>query len=150
MGDVDSQKEQEQGAKKMQQQILRALEAQMFKARHVLMCLTPLVAPTPLKRAWCLFELWVALQHNIKVTMCFGTGDAAELHRAVRNGSFDVNKMVGVIRTEASGAMDEADKKLILGLIDDKMGVDRFNAEMQERLLECMKLTVAAVIARGG
>ena len=45
--------------------------------------------------------------------------------------------------------MDEGDKRLILGLIDDAMGVERFNAEMQEKLLECMRLTVAAVVARG-
>ena len=41
------------------------------------------------------------------------------------------------------------DKRLILGLIEDAMGVARFNAEMQEKLLQCMRLTVAAAIARG-
>ena len=75
-------------------------------------------------------------------------GDA--LHVAVMSGNFDVTQIVGEIRAQDAGAMDETDKQLILGLIQDAMGMDCFNIEMRERLLECMKLTVAAVIARGG
>ena len=134
LNDAESpQRDEESAAKDMQQQILDALTAQMLKAGHVLMCLSPLQAPVPLKRAWCLFELWVALQSNIKLTMCFGSGDADKLHAVVRGGNFDVRKLVGVIRAEAAGAMDEGDKRLILGLIEDAMGVARFNAEMQEK-----------------
>ena len=68
---VEPQDESEKEKKEMQQQIVVALRTQMLKAGHVLMCLWPLEAPTPLKRAWCLFELWIALQHGVKLTMCF-------------------------------------------------------------------------------
>ena len=129
-----------------QRQILAALKAQMQKSGHVLMCMWPLEAPTPLARAWCLFELWVALQNGIKLTMCFGSVDAAALHEAVRGGSFDAAKMVGEIRAQDAGAMDKNDKRMILGLIDSAMGIDFFNEEMQRQLLACMKQTVASVI----
>ena len=129
-----------------QRQILAALKAQMQKSGHVLMCMWPLEAPTPLARAWCLFELWVALQNGIKLTMCFGSVDAAALHEAVRGGSFDAAKMVGEIRAQDAGAMDKNDKQIILSLIDSAMGIDEFNEEMQQQLLACMKQTVASVI----
>merc|ERR1711871_1204203 len=138
----------EEDETKMQNQIVGALKAQMIKSGHVLMCLWPLEAPTPLKRAWCLFELWVALQNDVKLTMCFGDADAAKLLEAVRAGSFDVAKMVGEIRAQDAGAMDKNDKKLILGLIESQMGVARFNEEMQEKLLHCIKETVTTVITR--
>eukprot|EP00937_MAST-01D_sp_MAST-1D-sp2_P001674 g1674.t1 len=132
--------------KKLQRHIVDALTAQMLKAGHVLMCLWPLEAPTPLRRAWCLFELWVALRNDIKVTMCFGSADADALHAAVRGGSFNVAKVVGEIRAQDAGAMDETDRQLILGLIDNEMGVDRFNTEMQERLIVCIQQTVARAV----
>ena len=45
-----------------------------------------------------------------------------------------------------TGCLLQKDKELILGLIETEMGVDRFNAELQEKLLGCMRQTVAAVV----
>ena len=132
----------------MQQKIVDALRAQMLKSGHVLMCLWPLEAPTPLRRAWCLFELWVALQNDIKLTMCFGKAEAKDLLAAVCAGSFDANKMVGEIRAQDAGSMLQQDKDLILGLIEREMGVEQFNTEMQAKLRKCIKDTVTSVIAR--
>ena len=68
---LEAAPEDEEGSvKEMQQQLVDALKAQMLKAGHVLMCLWPLQSPTPLKRAWCLFEAWVAIHNGIKLTMC--------------------------------------------------------------------------------
>jgi hypothetical protein len=136
-------KSKKEAAKEMQRQVVGALKAQMLKAGHVLMCLWPLEMPVPLSRAWCLFELWVALENDIGLTMCFGDADATALHEAVQCGSFDVAKVVGEIRAQDAGCTVQADKELILGLIEDEMGVMNFNAQMQERLLECMKQTAA-------
>ena len=138
--------EEMQAMKATQRQIMGALKAQMLKAGHVLMCLWPLQSPTPLKRAWCLFEAWVALHNGIKLTMCFGDADAAALFQAVRDGSFDVRRILGEIRAQDAGCLLQKDKELILGLIETEMGVDRFNAELQEKLLGCMRQTVAAVV----
>ena len=87
------------------------------------------------------------MQNGVKVTMCFGGADAAALYDAVRNGSFDIAKLVGEIRAQDAGCMEREDKDLILGLIEKEMGVERFNAEMQEKLHKCLQDTVTAFIA---
>ena len=132
----------------MQQQIVVAPRTQMLKAGHVLMCLWPLEAPTPLRRAWCLFELWVALQNDIKLTMCFGKAEAKDLLAAVRAGSFDVNKMVGEIRAQDALATKHEDKQLILGIVENATGIEQFNKDVQDNLLKAMRGTVTALIAQ--
>ena len=132
----------------MQDHVCKTLKAQMLKSGHVLMCLWPLEAPVPLKRAWCLFELWMALQNGVKVTMCFGGADGAALYDAVRDGSFDIAKLVGEIRAQDAGCMEQKDKDMILSLIENEMGVERFNAELQQKLHKCLQDTVRSVIAR--
>ena len=64
----------------------------------------------------------------------------------MREGSFDVMKLLGEIRAQDADCLLQRDKELILGLIENEMGVQRFNMELQEKLLGCMRQTVAAVV----
>eukprot|EP00937_MAST-01D_sp_MAST-1D-sp2_P001009 g1009.t1 len=132
----------------MQQELVSALKSQMLKSGHVLMCLWPWHKPVPLQRAWCLFELWVASEAGIDLTMCFGASDADALREAITSGSFNVAKIVGEIRAQDAGAMEAQDKQLILGLIEASTGIEEFNRLMQAHMLQCLGDTVTTVLAR--
>ena len=134
--------------REMQRRIVDALKAQMLKSGHVLMCLWPWQKPTPLCRAWCLFELWVALDSDIRLSMCFGRHDASAMYAEYKSGSFDAAEIVGEIHAENAGCLLKKDKDLILGLIASTVGVDTFNENMQAALLKAIKGTMAAVIAQ--
>eukprot|EP00937_MAST-01D_sp_MAST-1D-sp2_P003154 g3154.t1 len=144
----EAQEDKDKETKEMQRQIVDALRTQMLKSGHVLMCLWPWYKPVPLQRAWCLFELWVALDSGIDLTMCFGASDADALRAAITAGSFDVGKIVGDIRAQDAGAMKAQDKQLILGLIEGTTGIDEFNRLVQAHMLQCMGDTMTTVLAR--
>ena len=132
----------------MQARVVAALEGQMIKAGHVLMCLHPWDRPVPLSRAWCLFELYVALESKCKLSMCFGRKDTAALFTAAKEDGFTAGDAVGEIDAIHADATEAADKQLIIGLIESTMGIERFNATMQAALLQSFKATVAGVVAR--
>eukprot|EP00936_MAST-01D_sp_MAST-1D-sp1_P000585 g585.t1 len=135
--------------KQVQKQIVAALEGEMTRSRHVLMCMHPWSEPVPLTRAWCLFELFVAIEADCKVTMCFGREDSDALYVAIANGHFSPEKAVGDIDAQNAGATKTSDKKLIIDMIAEKVGVDAFNQQMKEYLKAAMRKTVTAVLARG-
>ena len=120
---VDEQANQKQ----MQQQIVATLESNMTRSGHVLMCLHPWSRPVPLRRAWCLFELFVAMQVECKVSMCFGHEDSDSLYNAITNGHFSAEEAVGEINAARAGATKASDKEMILELITKRVGVERFN-----------------------
>eukprot|EP00937_MAST-01D_sp_MAST-1D-sp2_P006852 g6852.t1 len=114
----------------LQNQLVQVLESNMKSAAHVLMCLHPWSRPVPLRRMWCLFELFVAVQSKVKLTMCFGAEDADALYAAVANGNFSAEEAVGEIDAANAGASVVADKQMIMKLIHAQVGMQRFNAEM--------------------
>jgi hypothetical protein len=132
----------------MQERVVAALEGQMLKAGHVLMCLHPWDRPVPLSRAWCLFELYVALESKCKLSMCFGREDTGALFAAVKDRNFTAADAVGEIDAANADASVASDKALIIGLIENTMGIQRFNATMQAALLKCFKASVTGVLAR--
>ena len=132
----------------MQEKILDALRAQMLKSGHVLMCQHPWNKPVPLQRAWCLFEAFVARNNNIPLSMAFGQDDAAALHAAVSDGSYDAATAVGEIRAQDALATKHEDKQLILGIVENATGIEQFNKDVQDNLLKAMRGTVTALIAQ--
>ena len=128
--------------------VVQALQAEMRHSGHVLMCMHPWNQPVPLRRMWCLFELFTAMNTGVDLTMCFGEDDAAALCAAISNGYFDAKDAVGEIDAANAGASVASDKEMIMGLIEEQVGLDRFNAEMREYLLKAFKTTVTGVLAR--
>ena len=132
----------------MQERLVTALKSQMIKAQHVLMCLHPWSQPIPLSRAWCLFELFVALESKCKTSMCFGRQDADALFAAAKDPHFTAGDAVGKIDAANADATDASDKELIIGLIKNTMGIERFNATMQAALLKSFTAAVTGVLGR--
>ena len=128
--------------------VVNALRSEMIRSAHVLMCLHPWNQPVPLRRMWCLFELFTAVSNGVELTMCFGEEDASALYTAIANGYFDAEDAVGEIDAANAGASLASDKDMIMRLIDEQVGLDRFNSEMREYLLKAFKATVTGVLAR--
>ena len=97
---------------------------------------------------WCLFELFTAVSNGVELTMCFGEEDASALYTAIANGYFDAEDAVGEIDAANAGASVASDKDMIMRLIEEQVGLDRFNSEMREYLLKAFKATVTGVLAR--
>jgi hypothetical protein len=102
----------------------------------------------PLARAWCLFELFVAMKSDCKVSMCFGTEDAAALHAAITKGDFSAERIIGDIDAAGAGAMKQSDKDLIMALIAEQVGIEQFNANMQAYFKTAMKGAAVALQSR--
>ena len=134
--------------KEMQEMVVNALQSEMIRSAHVLMCLHPWNQPVPLRRMWCLFELFTAVSNGVELTMCFGEEDASALYTAIANGYFDAEDAVGEIDAANAGASVASDKDMIMRLIEEQVGLDRFNSEMREYLLKAFKATVTGVLAR--
>ena len=128
--------------------VVNALQSEMIRSAHVLMCLHPWNQPVPLRRMWCLFELFTAVNNGVELTMCFGEEDASALYTAIANGYFDAEDAVGEIDAANAGASVASDKDMIMRLIEEQVGLDRFNNEMREYLLKAFKATVTGVLAR--
>ena len=79
--------------------------------------------------------------------MCFGREDADALYAAVANGNFRAEDAVGEIDAANAGATVASDKDMIMALIQEQVGLDRFNTEMREYLLKAFKTTVTSVLA---
>ena len=131
-----------------QAKISDALRAQMLKSGHVLMCQHPWNQPVPLQRAWCLFEAFVARDNGIPLSMAFGQDDAAALHAAASDGSYNAAEAVGEIRAQDALATKDADKQLILGIVENSIGLEQFNKDVQDNLLKAMRGTVTALVAQ--
>jgi hypothetical protein len=130
----------------LQQQILQKLEQKMTGAGHVLFCLHPWNNPVPLQRAWCLFELFVAMRQQCTVTMCFDSEGAEQLQGAVERGHFNAAEMVGDIDAAAAGATNMADKDMIVALIEQSTGLAQFNTQIQKYLMAAMKGAVTGLL----
>ena len=132
----------------LQKRIIASLTGQMINSGHVLVCLHPWHNPVPLRRSWCLFELYVALEAKMKLSMCYGKEDADALHAAVVDSTFDAERVIGEIRAQDASAMKLKDKQMIMETIDSSLGLERFNTDMQAYLLKATKSAVTTVLAQ--
>ena len=89
------------------------------------MVLHPYAHPIVLSRAWCLFELYVAITSQSQVQMCFSPSDESGFFDALRAGRFDAKAVCGTIDATKATASVAEDKAMITDRIEAEVGVKR-------------------------
>lgn len=135
----------EPGTRSMNPALVQASEAQQVKSGHTLVCLHPWDAPVALSRSWCLFELWLALNRQCTVSMCFSSTDSQALLSQVSRRQFHFQSLVEGLDVAKSEAESPSDKERILGLITRAVGVAQFNKQLQSHVFRAVR---EAVITR--
>ena len=95
-------------------------------------------SPAPLGRIWCLYEIYVAItEDDVQITMQLGPSDAIQFRQAVnKDGLARVERALAAVNARDASATMPEDLATILGEIDTKLGMERFNALVREGMLK--------------
>ena len=96
--------------------------------------------PAPIERVWCLFEVYVAITEDAKVTVRLAPKDADEFRQALNNGGMErLTRALHALDASNAGASVESDKQMILGDIDSTVGLGEFNQRVRQSMLAQFK-----------
>ena len=95
---------------------------------HTVMMLSPWDNPTPLTRAWCLWELYCTHRSGATFSVCLGPDERKQFEEAIL-GDFDiVFKVFSEISVEKAKSGDERDEKMIKEAVEEEVGFSNLNA----------------------
>ena len=99
--------------------------------KHTVMILMPWNDPIPLKRCWCLYELYCSYEMNCRFEVAMGEKGYKEFIDAVENGKETAgevtNKMLATIDISKADAFKEKDKEMILDAVSKTVGLTQLN-----------------------
>jgi hypothetical protein len=125
----------------VQEMMLKTLNESIAVPGKMLCMLHPWDAPVPLTRVWCLWELHCAIKLGAEVIMCFSSGQAKEFYERLKQ--LQLQQQAGGMSTKGEGlvptidvrkaqATKEEDRVRIFTEIEDTVGIERFNAQLQD------------------
>jgi hypothetical protein len=105
----------------------------------MIMVLDPWRDPVVLRRVRCLFEVYRALALDATVYMRFSRSETARFYAKLRDTTYDSMKhsedvLVPIIDAAKAEATFEKDRIMIHNLITESLGMDAFNAKVQQFL----------------
>ena len=84
---------------------------------HTALVLTPWSAPVPLRRAWCLWEIYSTLGENAKLSVCMSDAESADFHRALVENVDGVITALCTIDAETAEAGSKKDLDMIFAAV---------------------------------
>jgi hypothetical protein len=120
---------------------------------HLLCLVLPdffLKDPVPFRRVWCLFELYTAITLGAKVIMHFPPADAKGFYSKLHQTG-EATALVPTIDANQAQATVESDRVRIFQEITDRIGMDKFNRQLQEYLERALRgVATEALLQHGG
>jgi tetratricopeptide (TPR) repeat protein len=104
------------------------------KFGRTVVVLYPWYNPFPLRRAWCLYEIFCSIDCGSKLELAMTRFDEANFVQSVKEESYVVLKMIGTINLELSEAFNPSDKDRIFDVVRSTVGFDALNSAIFERL----------------
>eukprot|EP01031_Cornospumella_fuschlensis_P031768 gene31768-38398_t len=112
---------------------------------HVVMVLAPWQDPIPLRRAWCLFELYCSIECKVKFEVAMSLSEQlAFLNKIIKNSSGEVNAMLSIINCEKSESFNPDDKEKIFDVVNRSVGFDGVNSMVFNKMLDWIVDTTSA------
>jgi hypothetical protein len=160
--------------KQIEDLMLATLKESISIPGQMICLLHPWQDPVPFRRVWCLFELYTAISLGAKVVMVSGLEmgyscilsythahsfqhfppeDAKGFYSKLRTEEAvdETTALVPTIDASEAQATVESDRVRIFEEITDKIGMEKFDAQLQEYLEGAMRATAAeALVERGG
>ena len=132
-----------------QRLLLENLRAAVSAPGRVLLALDSWREPTPLARVWCLLEIWTAMNVGAEVVMCLSEAEQSSFAANLARNQAEVHRALDAVDAEQAQATVEADREVILGLIRDGTGFERFNRTIRDKLRQSFELVAVAAAQRG-
>lgn len=107
--------------------------------QHVVMVLAPWHSPVPLKRAWCLFELYCSASTHCRFEIAMSKFQQGEFLKAIAvNTEQEIKNLFSHIDCAASEATVQSDKVRIFEVVERTVGFDAINSMVFEQLRKWM------------
>ena len=94
---------------------------------HTVMMLSPWDNPTPLTRAWCLWELYCTHKSGATFSVCLGPDERKEFEEAILEDFDVVFKVFSKISVEKAKSGSESDEKMIKEVVAKEVGFSNLN-----------------------
>ena len=118
----------------MQALLVRKLRRSIQVPGKVLMCLHPYDRPIVLRRSWCMFEAFQALELGADLLMCFAPDDERAFYDALQAQEFDAKRVVAKLDAQQARATEPSDQVMILREIEEACGLQKYNAQLRKFL----------------
>jgi hypothetical protein len=113
---------------------------------HTALVLTPWRSPVPLRRAWCLWEIYSTLTKDAKLSVCMSDGEISDFHAALVGGADQFDSILSslcAIDGERAEAGSQKDLDMIFQAVRSlEGGFQTLNVTVLERmrkwLFDCM------------
>jgi hypothetical protein len=118
----------------VQRMMMATLDESIRLPGKMIMVLDPWADPVVLRRVWCLFEVYRAIELNADVLMCFSRREAKRFYQKLSAKPRQVSgkdALVPTIDAARAEASVEKDRLLIHSIIADTIGYEAFNSKVQ-------------------
>jgi hypothetical protein len=145
-----------QPAEQIQAKLISSLKKSISTPGKMISVLHPWDDPIPLKRAWCLFELFCAVEMKVEVFFCFSELALSELQDKIASGRGNKNsrrasvEVVRKVDAERANATVAADRDMILSQITKSIGIQQFNSKLEVFMESGIRTLAASLILSGG
>ena len=103
-------------------------KAAIAEIEYVLLVLSSWHSPTPLHRAWCLFELYCSADSKCKFDVALSEGEKREMLENIKWGATDtMNHIMTAVDFECSECLFPEDRDCIFEVVKTQLGYDKMN-----------------------
>lgn len=105
---------------------------------RVLLVIEPWDAPIPLSRAWCLWEIFCAIDQDVEMELGFSVRTPAEMERRLmsQRGFTLVRDALAQLDARRAEAFKRADRDMIFAAIEAGVGFEHLNRTVKAKLRE--------------
>jgi len=103
---------------------------------YTLMILAPWKNPTPLTRAWCLYEIYCTVETNSKFEVAMSDEEETDFSNVLCSDFDAVNKLLAIVNVSNSQCYKIEDRQRIFHAIENGVGFKKINTLIFSRLRE--------------
>ena len=109
--------------------------------------LTPVMSPTPLKRSWCLWELFGTIHTNTRLKICVPSSQQTILVDLMQRDFLQIMRNICSVDAGKAEAFLASDRDRIREAIDRSVGIERINQAALDPLRQWLLETASSAVA---
>ena len=115
---------------------------------HTLLVLAPALAPIPLTRAWCLFEIYATVATETPLTVQMPPAEATAFERALVEDFDSIQTKLSAVDLRTAEAWSAADRANIFAVVEAGPGFSALNQVVMEQMRRWLAEAGRAALAR--
>lgn len=118
---------------------------------HTALVLTPWSAPVPLRRAWCLWEIYSTLRTEATLSVCMSDAETIDFHRALIESVDSVVRSLCTIDAETAEAGSQKDLDMIFAAVRTlDGGFQTLNVTVLQEMREWLLASISRALGQVG